>query len=472
MQLIENSPYEDIGFGGSAGGAKSHGIRTVSLGAAIKFPERKILIFRRTYPDLLENHLIPLFKQYPHLRKYYHSSDRILTLPNGSLVIFGYAEHDSNIFNFQGKDYWLICIDEAGEISQMAMEYLKSRNRHIEPDGTELAGKMVYTFNWRGKGRAYLKRIFWNKIYEGNERAKSYHFIPAKIYDNVCWSLGALKKQDLSVNTYYNKWNDEQRKKFTYKYSGYANKLMQLPEDLRNILLEGNPDNADTMFLRKWNRDVHVIKSFPIPASWRVGFAIDYGGVTCAHMIAMSPAKKMYVIREWVMIDQSKENKALSFRNWQIKIGYPNVKGWGDHPMFSKLKEFPSAKSPAADFLELGVKLSPVKKNRNKEGDDFRVWMNEYAMEIFDWEWDQNKQMMKEPKIQIFEECKNLIATLPDLEKDADRPELISESCRKFKHFYDSMMYCAINLNPPHDLQKDEDELEKELERVIHSTLS
>jgi len=64
LESVRNSPYAMIGYGGSNGGGKSDGIRSVNLIMCIdskKIAPIRTLIFRRKSNDLLENHIIPFF---------------------------------------------------------------------------------------------------------------------------------------------------------------------------------------------------------------------------------------------------------------------------------------------------------------------------------------------------------------------------------------------------------------------------
>ena len=47
-------------YGGAKGGGKTHAVRIKAVGGAIANPGIKILIMRRTYPELRANHIVPL----------------------------------------------------------------------------------------------------------------------------------------------------------------------------------------------------------------------------------------------------------------------------------------------------------------------------------------------------------------------------------------------------------------------------
>lgn len=291
LELVENSPYSIIGFGGSNGGAKSHAIREIALILALKYARINILIFRRLSNDLLENHIIPLFVTHPEFRENFNKTEKILYLPNLSMINFGYAQREDDIYSFQGKEYDLIFIDEATHSSQLMIEFLRTRNRSkVLPKA-----KMILTMNPGNISHAYIKRLFIDKTYLENEDPKDYYFLPAKIYDNVLWSEPALKEQGFTVDDYYTKWTDEQRKEFTLKHSDYAKALSKLPEQLRLAYLEGDWDVFGGMFFRGFNKKEQVIEPFEIPPEWRIVGAIDPGySSPCAFGLGTVDFKRNY----------------------------------------------------------------------------------------------------------------------------------------------------------------------------------
>ena len=49
-----------IAYGGSRGGGKSWAVRTKAMLLALNYPGIQILLLRRTFPELRENHVMPL----------------------------------------------------------------------------------------------------------------------------------------------------------------------------------------------------------------------------------------------------------------------------------------------------------------------------------------------------------------------------------------------------------------------------
>ena len=49
-----------IAYGGARGGGKSWAVRRKAVLMALRYPGIRMLLLRRTYPELRENHILPL----------------------------------------------------------------------------------------------------------------------------------------------------------------------------------------------------------------------------------------------------------------------------------------------------------------------------------------------------------------------------------------------------------------------------
>ncbi|UOO38206.1 hypothetical protein IZU99_02810 [Oscillospiraceae bacterium CM] len=74
LDLGEANPKQDLfyksrtlytAYGGAKGGGKTHAVRTKAVGGAIRWPGIRILIMRRAYPELQQNHIEPITKLVP-----------------------------------------------------------------------------------------------------------------------------------------------------------------------------------------------------------------------------------------------------------------------------------------------------------------------------------------------------------------------------------------------------------------------
>ena len=92
-----------IAYGGARGGGKSHVLRVKAIGGALRYPGIKILVVRRTYPDL-ENSLIqPMVAMIPPLVGTYNGTMHMLTFSNGSFIKFGHYSSAADNMEYQGK---------------------------------------------------------------------------------------------------------------------------------------------------------------------------------------------------------------------------------------------------------------------------------------------------------------------------------------------------------------------------------
>jgi phage terminase large subunit len=275
-EIIENSNYSWIGYGGARGGAKSYAIRELALLFGL-MPEHgmKSLIFRRFSKELLKNHILPLYEKHPKLMEHYNKTEKILYAPNGNPIIqFGYADSESDIYSFQGFEFDLIFIDEAAHCTPHQIQFLKTSNRSVKPN---FVPKMVLTMNPGGVSHSYLKRLFIDKKYYENEDPSQFFFIQSFLWDNVFWSLKHLKKEGVSINDYYHKWSEEERRDYCIKKSTYAANLRSLPDELRIAYLYGDWEVFGGSFFKNFEKGKQVIAPFAIPPDWMLIGSIDPG---------------------------------------------------------------------------------------------------------------------------------------------------------------------------------------------------
>lgn len=52
-----------VAYGGARGGGKSWAVRKKAVLMALRYPGIRLLLLRRTYPELRENHILPLLAE-------------------------------------------------------------------------------------------------------------------------------------------------------------------------------------------------------------------------------------------------------------------------------------------------------------------------------------------------------------------------------------------------------------------------
>lgn len=448
LDLVKHSIYTVIGYGGSNGGAKSHGIRDVNLILCTEEKKApiKTLIFRRKSNDLLENHINPFFQKYPELEKYFNKSERMIYWPDGSTTKFGYAEYEHDIYDFQGKEYDYIFIDEATHCTQPMIEFLRSRNR-----SSSILAKMVLTMNPGNIGHNYIKRIFITRKYLNYENPSEYIFLAAKVWDNVIWSEKALKERGYNVKQYYEEWNEEKRRDFTLKHSDYAQTLTGLPEAKKKAMLYGDWSVLEGQFFGEWFEDIHIIKpknylSYQDIKEFYVVAGMDYGNVSVVEYMYKDYNNNVVVFDEWYDKKSTRSEKVSSLKEFIIKRDLQKIDIIADTNLWLPDQfDVDESNYPASDFINAGINLSKVSKNQTSPDRHrgYRVACNDAVKDYLHWEESEGVLKVK-PKLKIYERCVHLIETLPALITDEKDVEDIADG--QEDHCYDSMKYGFMTL--------------------------
>ena len=100
-------------YGGARGGGKSFVVRHKAITLALHYPGINILILRRTFPELEQNHLKE-FKLLLNGIARYNSQRREFNFPNGSLVKLNgqTTEIATELTKMQNEEIWGGKIDE------------------------------------------------------------------------------------------------------------------------------------------------------------------------------------------------------------------------------------------------------------------------------------------------------------------------------------------------------------------------
>ncbi len=246
--------HKIVAYGGARGGGKSWALRTKAVLLAAAHPGILIMMVRRSYPELRENHIGPLRELlgpgFP-----YSESRHELTFPNGSRILFRPMAGDKDLPNFQGVECDVLCIDEATNITETQFKILSAIVR-----GTRTVPRRIYlTCNPGGVGHGWVKRLFVDRRYLPGENPEDYAFIPASVRDN---------------------------KALLAAQPDYLHQLEALPPRLRKAWLEGDWQGSFGQVFEEFRDDpdhyadrrhTHVIDPFEIPQSWRVYRSFDWG---------------------------------------------------------------------------------------------------------------------------------------------------------------------------------------------------
>lgn len=145
-------------YGGSAGGGKSQSLladatRYIGRGYG---PDYSALLLRRTFPDLEKSLIEKSRLLYPRLGGSYNSQQKVWRFPGGETIWFGYCEHESDVYQYQGAEFQFIGWDELTQFTEKQYLYLFSRLR----SAAQIPLRMRATTNPGGEGHDWVFRRF------------------------------------------------------------------------------------------------------------------------------------------------------------------------------------------------------------------------------------------------------------------------------------------------------------------------
>ncbi len=418
-----------VAYGGARGGGKSWAVRKKAAGLAIRYPGIRILLLRRTFPELRENHILPMRADLEGIALY-RDSDKSFSFPGGSRILFGYCDGETDVLRYQGQEFDVIFLDEATQFTEFQFSTLTACLR-----GANAFPKRFYlTCNPGGVGHGWVKRLFIDRRYRPGEREEDYTFIPATVYDNE-----VLLQND----------------------PDYLRTLAALPERQRRAWLDGCWDLFEGQYFPEFDRAAHVIRPFAIPGHWRRYVSLDYGmDMLAAYWFAVDEEGGAVVYRE---VYEGRDNGlgrdgrghiiSEAAERLRQAAGGERIEAWLAPPdLWNRRQE--TGRSAAALFWEGGIPLTATGNER------VAGWL---AVR----EWLAPRRCAKgktRPRLQIFDSCKNLIRTLPALRHDEHRPEDAARTPHELTHAPDALRgFCSWWVDPAprrqlpaHDLLRDD----------------
>lgn len=270
--------HKYIGYGGARGGGKSWAVRVKAVLLCLRYAGITVMIVRKTYPELQENHIRPLCEllRCDTAEGYAHYSDskKQIVFENGSRILFRYCEDERSAQRFQGTEVDVLFVDEATQQTEERMDCLRACVR-----GANSYPKRIYmTMNPGGEGHGWAKRLFIDRSFREGEHPEDYKFIRSLVTDNK-----AIMERD----------------------PDYVERLKSLPPRLRRAWLEGDWNIGEGLFfedfreqpdveaarahgcelsaekLRAAGRWCHVIEPFDLgrgeKRGWRIYRSYDFG---------------------------------------------------------------------------------------------------------------------------------------------------------------------------------------------------
>lgn len=392
-------------YGGAKGGGKTWAVRTKALLGAYSYPGIRILIMRRTYPELQANHIEPMLRMVVPETCSYNGTLHRLDFRNGSLIRFGHWNGDQSETEYAGQEYDWIFIDEATQFTWRAFQYLGGMLRGVN----DIPKRMYITCNPGGVGHRWVKRLFIERNFisnrdgpEQNENPDDYLFIPATVEDNT-----ALLKSS----------------------PGYLKMLASMPEDLRRAYRYGDWDALGGSYFPEFSEEVHMHAPFPIPAHWPRYRSFDYG----LDMLACIWAAVDEAGRSWVYREYSEPGltvgEAASAILARTAPGEIIEATFAPPDMWSRQKD--TGRTMAEIFMESGL---PIVR-----ADNSRVQGHMLIKEALAIRPDG------QPALRLFSSCRRTAEDLRDIQADANNPNDCAKEPHELTHRVDALRYYVIS---------------------------
>lgn len=416
----------EVLFGGAAGGGKSFAMLVDPL-RYVENPRFSGLLLRRTNDelrDLIRESKLLYVAAYPKAK--WSEKASTWTFPSGAQIWFSYLDRDDDVLRYQGQQFSWVGFDELTQWpTAYPWNYMRSRLRSADPT---LPKHLRGSTNPGGPGHLWVKKMFidpaapnksfWATDIETGEvlRYPEHHedlnkagkplfkrkFIPSKLKDNP----------------------------YLYSDGEYELRLLGLPEKERKQLLYGDWNVAEGAAFTEWDPQLHVINAFDIPLNWPKFRACDYGysSYTGVLWFAVDPkSDTLYVYRELYtkgVIATDLADLILDIESEDGRIGY----GVLDSSLWHRRGD--NGPSLAEKMIQRGCSWRPSDRSKGSRVSG----KNEIHRRL------QVDPYTEQPRLIIFDNCRNLIAQLPTIPLDKRNPEDVDTNF-EHDHLYDALRY-------------------------------
>ena len=430
QELFLSDTHRHVAYGGARGGGKSWAVRYKARLLALRNPGIRLLIGRRTYRELTNNHIEPLKGMLQGLARY-NATEKVFKFYNGSTIWFGYCDSDADLGQYQGAEYDVIFLDEATNLQE---DWIRKINLAVRSGSNEYPKRTYYTCNPGGVSHSYIKRLFIERRYEGSERPEDYSFTQALVTDNYA----LMEKQP-----------------------EYMAELENLPDKLRKAWLHGSWDIFEGQFfedfipnppaetakelgldvetLRERHQWCHVIPPFEIPRGWTLSRSYDFGYAKpfSVGYWAVDYDGNLYRIAELYGCTAN-PNEGVK---WTPEQQFAEmVRFESEHPLLKGRQFSDSVADPAIWDASRGESIAETASRYGiyfSPGDHKRIpgWMQVHYRLCFD---DNGYSRMY-----IFDTCKAFIRTIPLMMYSETHPEDLDTSLED--HCADEVRYMCMS---------------------------
>jgi len=354
-------------------------------------------------------------KAYPGAK--WREQEKEWRFPSGARIEFGYADNMTDALRYQGQSYTWIGIDELPQYpTPDIFNFLRSSLRSVDPT---IPVYLRATGNPGNVGSQWVKEMFVNPntpnepFYINIEtpvgvKQISRRFIPAKLEDNP----------------------------YLMQTDDYYAMLSSLPEIQKRQFLEGDWDAFENSSFPEFNKTIHTVDAFDIPKSWSKFRSCDWGysSPACCLWFAVDWDNNLWVYRELYTTRVTADRFAKMVMDLEqgeyIKYGILDSSTWA--------RRGDVGPSIAETMIVEGCRWRPADRSPKSRVNGKMELHKRLKIDA----------VTESPQLKFFNNCKNLIRTLPLLPVDKHNPEDVDTYSED--HAYDALRYGVMSrpLNP------------------------
>ena len=398
-------------YGGAMAGGKSYLLRWAALYYSLWLTQKYGLrgvpvgLFSEDYPTLKDRQISRIVREFPpylgDLKESKEEGFAFFIKPEygGGRILLRNLDDPGK---YMSSEFAGIFVEELTRNDEQTFMDLRNRLRYPQVEAVKFMGAS----NPGGVGHGWVRKFFIDHSAYSDPEKERFIYVHANAYDN-----GYISKD-------------------------YIKQLESLPIKKRKAYLEGNWDIFEGQVFTEFNREKHVIPPFIPKDAYTFVAGLDWGYSAPTVLLLGALYHEEYEGHKFTRLKIYKEIDGMEItpEAWSAKWkeNLPEllrVKIFGDPAMFNKLQD--SSFSIADQFRREGIYIHKSTNNRLNGITTIHNWLSQAPDGL--------------PYLQLSENCRNIIKTLPEAMYDENVTEDTDRGWTQ-DHWYDSLRYLTSML--------------------------
>lgn len=424
--LKATDKYKYLLYGGAKGGGKSHILRWALVRRLLYWAKAghtgvRVGLFCENYPALKDRQITKIQKEFPRWLGDLSDSQiegmsfRLKPEFGGGVLALRNLD---DVSKYASSEFAICAVDELTKNQREVFDQLRSITRWPGIEDTGIWGGT----NPGDIGHLWVKKLWIDRQFDKEDPDPSlFYFVKSLPTDNP------------------------------HNSNSYLNELKSLPDKLRKAYYDGNWDIFEGQYFGEWNKEVHVVKPFEIPSTYKRFRAYDHGRTApaCCKWYALDYDGRLIVYREFYQKGLNVDQIAAEIN--RLSVGELYEYSVADPAIFANtgFVDKYGGQTIAESFARQGIQWLPA-SNRRVDGWNL---MHQYLF------YDD----VVLPKLNYFSTCLDSIRTIPALVHDEHKPEDLDTMGED--HAADVDRYMIMSLHE-RKASKPLNEIEKKLQAI------